>query len=68
MKIDVVDIILCHFPSGFFENLVKRDDGTLLNEDDAVHTIIMEYAKVANGGESNFIFVDEKYLRGEKND
>lgn len=67
MKIDFVGMILSHFPNGFFERLVKRDDVTLLNEEDAVHTMIMEYAKVANGGESSYMSVDKKYLRG-KND
>lgn len=66
MKIDFVGMILCHFPSGFFENLVKDDVGNLLTEEDAVHEMIMEYAKVANGGQSNYMSVDEKYVIGEK--
>lgn len=46
MKIDLIGMILAHFPNGFFERLVKSDDGSLLNEEDAVHTMTWNTQKL----------------------
>ncbi len=67
MKICLIGMILSHFPNGFFEKLVKGSDGKLLSEEDAIHTLIMEYAKVAKGGDSKIIAVDKKYIEPSVN-
>lgn len=57
MKIDLIGMILNNAKYGAFEGVIIDDNG---NELDAAHSLdymIMEYAKVKNGGTSDTVVV-----------
>lgn len=57
MKIDLIGMIFHLAGADEFDKLVIDDDGRHLNAHESLHALIMEYAKVANGGESTLVVV-----------
>ena len=58
MKIDLINMILNHAGKEHFDGIIIDDDG---HELDAVHSLdamIMEYAKVRGGGQSDLVVVN----------
>jgi hypothetical protein len=60
MKIDLIGMIFNTAGREYFDGLVIDDGGNELGAEASLHTMIMEYAKVVNGGESNIIVVRVK--------
>lgn len=52
MKVNVIGMILNNAGRRCFEGAVLDDNGKPMSAADSLHTLIMEYAKVFNGGES----------------
>lgn len=52
MKVNVIGMILNNAGRRCFEGAVLDDEGKPMSATDSLHTLIMEYAKVANGGTS----------------
>lgn len=66
MKIDLIGMILNNSQRGSFDGAILDDDGKEL---DALHSLdymIMEYAKVRNGGESSTVAVSRYVTSTEK--
>lgn len=66
MKIDLIGMILNKSRRGSFDGAILDDDG---NEMDALHSLdhmIMEYAKVRNGGESSTVAVPKQLTHNVK--
>ena len=53
MKINVIGMILNNAGRRAFEGALLDDAGTPMSAADSLHTLIMEYAKVVNGGISD---------------
>lgn len=61
MKIDLIGMILNGSRRGYFDGAILDDNG---KEFDALHSLdlmIMEYAKVRNGGESSVISLPKQF-------
>lgn len=54
MKVNLIGLILGHCGRSLF-NLTALKDGKELSAPDSLHTMIMEYAKLFNGGESDLV-------------
>lgn len=55
MKTNLIGMILNNAGRRCFEGIVLDDGGQPLSAADSLHTMIMEYAKVFNGGSSNMV-------------
>lgn len=55
MKINLIGMILNNAGRRCFEGAIIADDGKPMSAANSLHTMIMEYAKVVNGGESNVV-------------
>lgn len=55
MKINLIGMILNNAGRACFDGVILDDDGKPLSAADSLHHMIMEYAKVANGGESSTV-------------
>ncbi len=55
MKTNLIGMILNNAGRRCFEGIVLDDGGNPLSAADSLHTMIMEYAKVFNGGSSNMV-------------
>lgn len=53
MKVNVIRMILDNTGRRCFEGAVLDDSGKPMGAADSLHTLIMEYAKVVNGGNSD---------------
>lgn len=53
MKVNVIGMILNNAGRRSFEGAVLDDNGKPMSAADSLHALIMEYAKVFNGGESS---------------
>ena len=61
MKIDLIGMILNNAGRHCFEGVIIEDNGKELDAAHSLDYMIMEYAKVRNGGESSTVRVS-KYL------
>lgn len=66
MKIDLIGMILNHAGTRPFDGAIIDDDGNELDAEHSLDAMIMEYAKVRNGGESNCIVVRASVLGDSK--
>lgn len=55
MKVNVIGMILNNAGRACFDGFVIDDDGKHLPAADSLHTLMMEYAKVMNGGTSDLV-------------
>ena len=62
MKIDLIGMIFNNAGRDCFEGCVLDDNGNELSAAEALHTLIMEYAKVANGGLSDLVVAPRRGL------
>lgn len=53
MKVNVIEMILSNAGRSCFEGLLIDDAGNPMSAADSLHTLMVEYAKVVNGGTSN---------------
>lgn len=60
-----MNMIRTHAPRGTFANLLS-ENGQDLDEEEALHYMIMEYAKVMNGGSSDVVAVPVRFLVGRE--
>ncbi len=60
MKINVIGMILNNAGRSSFEGAVLDDNGKPMSAADSLHTLIMEYAKVVNGGKSDLAVVSRE--------
>lgn len=73
MKIDLIGMILNNAGRRCFDGAIIDDDGKELDAAHSLDHMIMEYAKVRNGGESSTVVVSRyvtpnKELRGASDD
>lgn len=61
MKINLINMILYHAGTAPFECVVIEDDGRELDAAAALDALIMEYAKVRNGGQSSMVELPARY-------
>lgn len=66
MKIDLIGMILNNAGRRCFDGAIIDDNGKLLDAAHSLDVMIMEYAKVKNGGKSDVVVVS-KYV-DNKND
>lgn len=57
MKIDLLGMILNNTKRGLFDGVIVDDSGRELDAAHSLDHLIMEYAKVTNGGTSNTVAV-----------
>ena len=57
MKIDLIQYILQNSFMTNFQERFRDESGAYLEPEEALHLLMMEYAKVVNGGESNIVTV-----------
>lgn len=57
MKVDLIGMIFNTGAQRYFEGFVTDDDGKELNAHESLDILIMEYAKVKNGGTSELVVV-----------
>lgn len=55
MKINVIGMILNNAGRRCFEGALLDDAGEPMSAADSLHTLMVEYAKVVNGGTSNVV-------------
>ena len=55
--VDLIGMILHNAPHGTFEGVIVDDDGKELSAARSLDYMIMEYAKVKNGGSSTTVTV-----------
>ena len=68
MKINLIGMILNNAGRACFDGALLDDNGKPMPAADSLHTLIMEYAKVINGGTSDVVAVSREVLvtrRGE---
>jgi hypothetical protein len=53
VKINLIGMILNNCGRRSFDGAILDDDGKLMPAADSLHQMIMEYAKVVNGGKSD---------------
>jgi hypothetical protein len=59
MKIDLIGMILNHAGREPFEGIIIDDDGNELDATRSLDAMIMEYAKVRGGGQSDIVVVSK---------
>ena len=62
MKINLIGMILNNAGRRCFEGFVIDNDGKHLPAADSLHTLIMEYATVVNGGTSDLVVASREVL------
>ena len=62
MKVNVIGMILNNAGRACFEGFVIDDSGKQLPAADSLHTLMMEYAKVMNGGTSDLVVASREVL------
>jgi len=62
MKVNLIGMILNNVGRRYFNGLVMDDDGVPLPPADSLHTLIMEYAKLVNGGTSDLVVASREVL------
>jgi hypothetical protein len=62
VKIDLIGMILNNAGRRCFDGAIIDDDGKPLDADHSLDVMIMEYAKVRNGGTSDIIVVRKTVL------
>ena len=62
MKINVIGMILNNAGRKCFDGAVLDDNGNPLPAADSLHAMIMEYAKVINGGTSDWVATSREVL------
>jgi hypothetical protein len=62
MKVNLIGMILNHAGRQWFDGLVVDDDGRSMPAADSLHALIMEYAKVVNGGKSDLVVASAEML------
>lgn len=65
MKINLIGMILNNAGWECFDGFILSDDGTPLSAADSLHYMIMEYAKVYNGGTSTTVALSHE-VNGQK--
>ena len=55
MKVNLIGMILNNCGRRCFDGALLDDSGKPMPAADSLHTLIMEYAKVASGGESSIV-------------
>lgn len=55
MKINLIGMILNNAGRRAFDGAILDDEGKPMSAADSLHTMILEYAKVANGGTSDLV-------------
>ena len=63
MQTNLIWMILNHAGRKCFESFVIDDSGKELGAVESLHELIMEHAKVANGGTSKFVAVPESLIK-----
>lgn len=63
MKINLIGMILNNAGRRCFDGALLDDDGKPMPAADSLHALIMEYAKVANGGTSDVVTTSREVLR-----
>lgn len=63
MKINLIGMILNNCGRRSFEGAILDDAGLPMPAADSLHTLIMEYAKVINGGASDVVTTSREVLR-----
>ena len=63
MKINLIGMILNNAGRRCFDGALLDDEGKPMPAADSLHTLIMEYAKVANGGTSDVVTTSREVLR-----
>jgi hypothetical protein len=62
VKVNLIGMILNNAGRQCFDGFVIDDDGKHLPAADSLHTLIMEYAKVINGGTSDLVVASREVL------
>ena len=62
MKINLIGMVLNNAGRKCFEGALIGDDGKPLSAADSLHILIMEYAKVINGGVSEIVTASREVL------
>lgn len=62
MKVNVIGMILNNAGRAAFDGFVIDDAGRHLPAADSLHTLMMEYAKVMNGGTSDLVVASREVL------
>ena len=62
MKVNLIGMILNNAGRRCFDGLVSDDNAKALPAADSLHTLIMEYAKVVNGGKSDLVVASREVL------
>lgn len=62
MKVNVIGMILNNAGRACFDRFVIDDSGNALPAADSLHTLMMEYAKVMNGGTSDLVVASREVL------
>ncbi len=62
MKVNLIGMILNNAGRRCFDGFVLDDNGKALPAADSLHTLIMEYAKVFNGGTSDLVTASREVL------
>lgn len=63
MKVNLIGMILGSTEGRCFDGFVVDDDGRELSGAESLHTLIMEYANVVNGGRSNLVVTSPELAR-----
>jgi hypothetical protein len=63
MKINLIGMILNNAGRRAFDGAILGDDGKPLPAADSLHFMIMEYAKVINGGTSEVVATSREVVR-----
>ena len=66
MKINVIGMILNNCGRRLFDGAVLDDNGKPLPAADSLHTLMMEYAKVMQGGTSDLVVASREVLVAEQ--
>ena len=62
MKINLIGMILNNAGRRSFDGALLDDDGNPMPASDSLHQMIMEYAKVVNGGTSDIVTTSREVL------
>jgi hypothetical protein len=62
MKIDLIGMILSYAGREPFDGVIINDDGKELDAAHSLDAMIMEYAKVRSGGQSDIVIVNKSVL------
>ncbi len=61
MKINLIGMILSSADRGWFDGIIINDEGKELNAIESLDHMIMEYAKVRNGGTSAVVTIPSEF-------